>query len=84
MKRAALYVRVSTVDQNLATQLYDLRTLAQQRGMEIVGEYTDKTIWLSIVISPLVPMAGSLPTHTSRSHHRPKYSSGSWIKTEIS
>ena len=42
MKRAALYLRVSTVDQNLATQLYDLRTMAQQRGLEIVHEYTDK------------------------------------------
>ncbi len=42
MKRAALYLRVSTVDQNLATQLYDLRTMAQQRGFEIVHEYTDK------------------------------------------
>jgi DNA invertase Pin-like site-specific DNA recombinase len=42
MKRAALYLRVSTVDQNLATQLYDLRMMAQQRGLEIVHEYTDK------------------------------------------
>jgi DNA invertase Pin-like site-specific DNA recombinase len=42
MKRAALYLRVSTVDQNLTTQLLDLRTMAQQRGLEIVHEYTDK------------------------------------------
>ena len=42
MKRAVLYVRVSTVDQNLATQLLDLRQMAAQRGLEIVQEYTDK------------------------------------------
>ena len=33
MKRAALYMRVSTVDQNPATQLHDLRQLANQRGL---------------------------------------------------
>jgi DNA invertase Pin-like site-specific DNA recombinase len=42
MKRAALYLRVSTLDQHPETQLYDLRQLAQQRGYEIVEEYTDK------------------------------------------
>ncbi len=42
MKRAALYLRVSTLDQHPETQLYDLRQLAQQRGYEIVQEYTDK------------------------------------------
>ncbi len=42
MKRAALYFRVSTLDQHPETQLYDLRQLAQQRGYEIVQEYTDK------------------------------------------
>jgi DNA invertase Pin-like site-specific DNA recombinase len=41
MKRAALYLRVSTLDQHPETQLYDLRGLAQQRGLEIVHEYTD-------------------------------------------
>jgi len=41
MKRAALYLRVSTLDQHPETQLYDLRQLAQQRGFEIVQEYTD-------------------------------------------
>jgi DNA invertase Pin-like site-specific DNA recombinase len=40
-KRAALYCRVSTGDQHLETQLYDLRELAKQRGYEIVHEYTD-------------------------------------------
>ena len=42
MKRAALYLRVSTVDQHPETQLYDLRGLAAQRGFEVVGEYTDQ------------------------------------------
>jgi DNA invertase Pin-like site-specific DNA recombinase len=42
MKTAALYMRVSTVDQHPETQLHDLRTLAQQRGFQIVAEYTDR------------------------------------------
>lgn len=41
MKRCALYARVSTTEQRIETQLYDLRQLAEQRGFEIVGEYTD-------------------------------------------
>jgi DNA invertase Pin-like site-specific DNA recombinase len=41
MKSAALYMRVSTLDQHPETQLYDLRQMAQQRGYEIVVEYTD-------------------------------------------
>ena len=41
MKRAALYMRVSTLDQHPETQLYDLRGLAAQRGWEIVEEYSD-------------------------------------------
>ena len=42
MKRAALYVRVSTTDQTPETQLLNLRQLAAARGYEIVGEYSDK------------------------------------------
>ena len=42
MKRAALYMRVSTVDQHPETQLLDLRQMAAQRGYEIVAEITDK------------------------------------------
>jgi len=41
MKRAVLYVRVSSVDQHPETQLCDLRPLAAARGYEIVGEYSD-------------------------------------------
>ena len=42
MKRAALYLRVSSVDQHPETQLYDLRQMSAQRGLEIVKEYTDR------------------------------------------
>ena len=41
MKRAALYMRVSTLDQHPETQLYDLRQMAAQRGYRISEEYTD-------------------------------------------
>jgi DNA invertase Pin-like site-specific DNA recombinase len=40
--RAALYLRVSTLDQHPETQLYDLRELARQRGFQIAQEYTDR------------------------------------------
>ena len=42
MKRAVLYMRVSTLDQHPETQLHDLRQMASQRGYEIVEEYTDR------------------------------------------
>ena len=42
MTRAALYMRVSTVDQHPETQLHDLRQMAAQRGLDIVHEYTDR------------------------------------------
>jgi DNA invertase Pin-like site-specific DNA recombinase len=42
LTRAALYLRVSTVDQHPETQLLDLRQMAAQRGFEIVHEYTDR------------------------------------------
>jgi DNA invertase Pin-like site-specific DNA recombinase len=41
MKRAALYLRVSTVDQHPETQGVELRQFARQRGYEIVQEYVD-------------------------------------------
>ena len=40
-KRAAIYARVSTGDQHLETQLYDLREMAKLRECEIVHEYSD-------------------------------------------
>jgi hypothetical protein len=39
MKRAALYARVSTPDQNVETRLYDPRKLAARRDFEVSGEY---------------------------------------------
>ncbi len=41
MKKAGLYLRVSTGDQHVETQLHDLRQLAQQRGLEVVKIYQD-------------------------------------------
>ena len=41
MKRAVLYLRVSTFDQHPETQLYDLRGLAAQRDWKIIEEYSD-------------------------------------------
>jgi DNA invertase Pin-like site-specific DNA recombinase len=42
VKRAVLYMRVSTVDQHPETQLHDLRQMAAQRGYQIVAEVTDR------------------------------------------
>jgi DNA invertase Pin-like site-specific DNA recombinase len=42
MKRVALYLRTSTLDQHPETQLYDLRQMAAQRGYEIFREYSDQ------------------------------------------
>lgn len=44
MKRAALYLRVSTLEQHPETQLHDLKQLAEQRGLEIADVYTDHGI----------------------------------------
>jgi DNA invertase Pin-like site-specific DNA recombinase len=44
MKRAVLYMRVSTIEQHPETQLFDLRQLAQQRGLEIIREYVDRGV----------------------------------------
>jgi len=42
VKRAVLYMRVSTLDQHPESQLHNLRQMAGQRGYEIVHEYTDR------------------------------------------
>src|SRR5580692_5772177 len=44
MKKVALYVRVSSPDQHVESQLYDLRELAAQKGYEIVHEYEDRGV----------------------------------------
>jgi len=41
MKKCAIYARVSTPEQRIDNQLYDLRQFDQQRGFEVVAEYTD-------------------------------------------
>jgi DNA invertase Pin-like site-specific DNA recombinase len=41
MQRAVIYARVSTPEQCLENQLYDLREMASRRGYEVVNEYTD-------------------------------------------
>jgi DNA invertase Pin-like site-specific DNA recombinase len=41
LKRAALYLRVSTLEQNSETQGIELRQFARQRGYEVVQEYVD-------------------------------------------
>ena len=40
-KSCCLYARVSTQEQNVETQLCDLRAMAAQRGYEVVAEFTD-------------------------------------------
>jgi DNA invertase Pin-like site-specific DNA recombinase len=44
VKKAAIYCRVSTPDQHIEAQLYDLRKLAAQRGFEVSREYCDRGI----------------------------------------
>src|SRR5512143_940001 len=39
--RAAIYARVSTVDQHCEMQLRELREYCQRRGWTIAGEYVD-------------------------------------------
>lgn len=41
IKKCAIYARVSTPDQCIDNQLYDLRIFAEQRGFEVTAEYTD-------------------------------------------
>jgi DNA invertase Pin-like site-specific DNA recombinase len=44
MKRAVLYLRVSTVDQTIANQECELRAIAGRIGCEIVKVYKDHGI----------------------------------------
>jgi DNA invertase Pin-like site-specific DNA recombinase len=44
MKKVAIYVRVSTPDQHVESQLYDLREFAAHKGYEIVHEYEDRGV----------------------------------------
>src|SRR6201988_2563887 len=42
--KAAIYGRVSPADQHGESQLYDLRELAAQRGLDVVQEYRDSGV----------------------------------------
>jgi DNA invertase Pin-like site-specific DNA recombinase len=44
MKKAAIYARVSSFDQHIETQLFDLREFAAQRGYEVMGIYEDRGV----------------------------------------
>jgi DNA invertase Pin-like site-specific DNA recombinase len=44
MKKIAIYVRVSSPDQHVESQLYDLRELAAQKGFDVVHEYEDRGV----------------------------------------
>jgi Resolvase, N terminal domain len=44
MKRAAIYLRVSTVDQRTSNQEQELRQAAERAGWEVVEVYTDHGI----------------------------------------
>jgi len=44
MKKAAIYARVSTPDQHVEAQLYDLRDLAAKRGYTVIREFEDRGV----------------------------------------
>jgi DNA invertase Pin-like site-specific DNA recombinase len=44
MKKAAIYARVSTPDQHLEAQLYDLRDLAAKRDYTVIREFEDRGV----------------------------------------
>jgi DNA invertase Pin-like site-specific DNA recombinase len=63
MRKCAIYARVSTPDQRVDNQLYDLRQIALQRSFEVVVEYTDGGISGSIA-------AGQIPARRFCSYDR--------------
>lgn len=44
MKKAAIYARVSTPDQHVEAQLYDLRDLSAKRGYTVIREFEDRGV----------------------------------------
>jgi DNA invertase Pin-like site-specific DNA recombinase len=44
MRKAAIYARVSTPDQHVESQIYDLRDLAGKRGYTVIREFQDRGI----------------------------------------
>ena len=61
MKRAIIYMRVSSVDQHPETQLSDLRQMAAQRGYEVVQKYTDRISGVKARRPGLQPDDGRCP-----------------------
>ena len=61
MKTAAIYVRVSTADQHVESQLYDLRELAAQRGLRSSGS-------IETVESQGKERDAPVSTHSSQMH----------------
>jgi DNA invertase Pin-like site-specific DNA recombinase len=45
MKRAVLYLRVSTIDQTTANQERELREIADRMGCDIVHVYKSRHFW---------------------------------------
>jgi DNA invertase Pin-like site-specific DNA recombinase len=68
MKRAVLYTRVSTCDQNPEMQALDLRRLAEQRGFEIVHEYTDRISGAKKAAKAIENTKGLAVAYRSRLH----------------
>jgi DNA invertase Pin-like site-specific DNA recombinase len=44
IKRAAVYLRVSTAGQTTANQLLELQRVAAQRGWQVIGTYEDRAV----------------------------------------
>lgn len=42
MKKAAIYARVSTADQHVESQIFDLQQMAEQKGLTVTKCYVDK------------------------------------------
>jgi hypothetical protein len=89
MKRAAFYMRVSTLDQHPETQLLDLRQMAAQRGYEIVQEYTDRISTLRAQfgrgweISRLIPLGGRRQSPAPGSHRTQRADFPHWARQTL-
>ena len=60
MARAAIYYRVSTVDQSVDGQIAELREYADKRGFEVAGEYVDHCSGAARERPELVRMMGDV------------------------
>jgi DNA invertase Pin-like site-specific DNA recombinase len=69
MKRAVLYLRVSTVDQTTANQERELRGIAGRMGCEIVKVYKDHGISGAKAADQVRPRHQSDDRHGARPDH---------------